>query len=177
LTRRVILLLIMLFCLMPLPTAAQVTLAFHSFNGSYVVGRYPHAFIVLEGTLESNGRRVQENYGYSTSASAISALAGNVPGIIEIERDRYITSTNRHFTLQISDAQYHAIVAEMESWRDAAGQKRYSLDNRNCVHFVARIAEIAGINAPVPKNLVRRPKQWLKYVTALNPQVNALKIR
>lgn len=166
-----------LIALLPLPAAAAVTLAFHSFNGSYLGGRYPHAFVVLDGTLDATGARVHENYGYSTSAGALSALRGLVPGIIQVEKEKYIASTNTHFTVTISDAQYAAIRAEVEAWKDAPGQKRYSLDTRNCIHFIARIAEMVGINAPVPQTMLRRPKQWLNYVTRLNPQLGAREVR
>jgi hypothetical protein len=174
LARFAILVLALLF---PILAQAQVLLSFHSFNGSYLGGRYPHTFIVLDGTLEADGRRVHENYGYSTSSGAIGALSGNVPGIIQIERERYITSTNRHFTVPISDAQYEAILAEVNAWRDEPGQRRYSLDHHNCIHFVARIAEMVGLTAPVPQGMVRRPKLWLNYVTTLNPRLGAREIR
>ncbi len=166
-----------LLALLPLPAAAAVTLSFHSFNGSYLGGRYPHAFVVLDGTLEADGSRVHENYGYSTSSGAFSALRGLVPGIIQIEKEKYITSTNKHFTVTISDAQYAAIRSEVEAWKDVPGQKRYSLDARNCIHFIARIAELVGISAPVPQNMVRRPKQWLNYLARLNPQLGAREVR
>ncbi len=175
--RRFALLLIAALLLVPAAAQARVVLAFHSFNGSYFGGRYPHTFIVLEGTLEAGGQAVRENYGFSTSASAIAALSGNQPGIIQVEKDKYLTSTNRHFTVSISDAQYHAILAEVNAWKDGPGQKRYSLDSRNCIHFVARIAAMVGITAPVPESMVRRPKQWLNHVTGLNPQLGARPIR
>ena len=165
-----------LLAALPLPALAAVTVAFHSFNGSYLGGRYPHAFVVLDGTL-ADGTRVHENYGYSTSAGALSALRGPVPGIIQIEKEKYIASTNRHFAVPVSDAQVAAIRAEMEAWKDAPGQKRYLLDHRNCIHFVARIAEMVGLNAPVPQNMVRRPKLWLNYVTRLNPQLGVREIK
>lgn len=165
-----------LVSLIPQAALAQVTLAFHSFNGSYLGGRYPHAFIVLDGTL-ANGTRVHENYGYSTSASALSALSGAVPGIIQIEKEKYISSTNRHFVVPISDAQYREIVAEVSAWKDAPGQKRYLLDQRNCIHFVARIAQIVGLKSDVPQKMVRRPKLWLNLITRLNPQLGAKEVR
>ncbi|MGH6630907.1 MAG: hypothetical protein ACREB3_14355 [Burkholderiales bacterium] len=164
-----------LVALLPLPALAQVLLSFHSFNGSYLGGRYPHAFVVLDGTL-GDGTRVHENYGYSTSAGALSALRGNVPGIIQVEKEKYIASTNRHFTLPVSDAQVLAIRAEVEAWRDVPGQRRYLLDRRNCIHFVARIAEMVGIDAPVPQEMVRRPKLWLNHVNRLNPQLGAREV-
>lgn len=176
-TRLLALIFSLVVSLLPLPALAAVTISFHSFNGSYLGGRYPHTFIVLDGTLDGDGRRVHENYGYSTSAGALSALNGNVRGIIQVEQERYITSTNRHFALTISDAQYHAIVAEVNAWRDGPEQRRYNLDSRNCIHFVARIATMVGLNAPVPQNMVRRPKRWLNHITGLNPHLGAQPIR
>lgn len=162
--------------LAPVPAFAQVLLSFHSFNGSYLGGRYPHAFVVLDGTL-ADGTRVHENYGYSTSAGALAALSGKVPGIIQVEKEKYILSTNRHFTVPVSDAQYRAIVAEVNAWKDAPGQKRYDLDHRNCIHFVARIAELVGLKAEVPQNMVRRPKLWLNLITRLNPALGAREVK
>lgn len=174
---RVILLVLGLCVLiLPLPAAAQVLLSFHSFNGSYLGGRYPHAFVVLDGTL-ADGTRVHENYGYSTSAGALAALSGKVPGIIQVEKEKYILSTNRLFTVPVSDAQYRVIVAEVNAWKDAPGQKRYDLDYRNCIHFVARIAELVGLKVDVPQTMVRRPKLWLNLITRMNPQLGAREIR
>jgi hypothetical protein len=161
---------------LPLPAAAQVMLTFHSFTGSYFIGRFPHAFISMAGTLDESGKRIDENYGYTAKHLSTKILSGNVEGTIMIEKPKYLTSTNRHFTVPISDAQYHTIVAEMIKWRDAPG-KAYNLDHHNCVHFVAAIAHIAGINAPVPQEMVRKPKQWLNYVTALNPQLHAQPVK
>jgi hypothetical protein len=166
----------LLLVALPLPAAAQVMLTFHSFTGSYFVGRFPHTFISMAGTLDGNGQRIDENYGYTAKHLSTKILSGNVEGTIMIEKPKYLTSTNRHFTVAISDAQYHAIVAEMVRWRDAPG-KAYSLDRHNCVHFVAAIAELVGIKAPVPPAMVRKPKQWLNYVTTLNPQLGAKPIK
>jgi hypothetical protein len=160
---------------LPHVAAAQVRLSFHSFNGSWLGGRYPHTFIVLEGTLDATGQAINENYGYTAVHASPAVLAGNVAGTIMIEQPKYITSTNRHFSLPISDAQYRTIISEMQVWRDAPG-KAYNLDHHNCVHFVARIAEIAGLHINVPQNMVRRPKLWLNYVARLNPQLGAREI-
>lgn len=157
------------------PAFAQVHLSFHSFNGSMVGGRYPHTFIVLRGTLEETGQAIDENYGYTAVSVGPAMLAGNVAGTIMVEKPKYVQSTNTHFTVPISDAQYHAIIAEMRAWRDAPG-KAYSLAHHNCVHFVARIAQIVGLRADVPQKLVRKPKAWLNYVTRLNPQIGAREV-
>jgi hypothetical protein len=154
------------------PVLAQVRLSFHSFNGS-MFGRYPHAFIVLEGTLDATGQPVNENYGYTAVAITPAVLVGAVPGEIYVEKPKYIQSTNRHFTVAISDAQYYAIIAEKNRWARAP----YLLDTHNCTHFVARIAEMVGLrDTLVPKNLVRKPKAWLNLVARANPQLHARQI-
>jgi hypothetical protein len=161
---------------LPTPAAAQVRLAFHSFNGSVMFGRWPHTFIVLEGTLEGSGQPVKANFGYTAVKADSSVLRRNVKGTIWVEEDAQIARTNRHFTVPISDAQYHAIIAEVARWRDDPGES-YSLDRNNCVHFVARIAAMVGLKVEVPQNLVRRPRAWLNLVTRINPGLGAAEIR
>jgi hypothetical protein len=161
---------------LPMPASAQVRLSFQSFNGSVLVGRYPHTFIVLEGTLDETGQPVSENYGYTAVSVTPAILTDNVAGTVRSEPQKYVLSTNRHFTVPISDAHYHAIIAEVHAWRDAPG-KAYNLATHNCVHFVARIAAMVGLNADVPQDMVRRPKAWLNYVSRLNPSLGAREIR
>ena len=165
----------LLLSLLPLPAAAQVTLSFHSFSGSWLIGRYPHTFIVLEGALDETGAPVFENYGFSAVTASPAVLSGSVRGKIHIEPEKYVRSTNRHFSVPVTDAQYHAIIAEMRLWRDAPGRS-YNLDQKNCVHFVARVAALVGLNAEVPQTMVRRPKRWLNFLTRINPQLGAKEI-
>lgn len=162
--------------LLPLPAAAQVLLSFQSFNGSMFGGRFPHTFVVLQGTLDSTGAPVNENYGYSAKTVSPAVLSGPVEAIVMTEKPKYLTSTNRHFTVPISDATYWAIRAEVAKWRDAPG-KTYRLDENNCIHFVGRIAQLAGIRVDYPKKLIRKPKAWLNHITALNPQLGAKPIK
>ena len=162
--------------LLPLPAAAQVRLSFHSYNGSMLLGRWPHAFIVLEGTLDADGRRVKENYGYAAVNTDAALFHGNVRGTIFSESDSYVARTNTHFTVPISDAQYHEIEAEVAKWRHDP-DKSYGLDSNNCTHFTARIARMIGLVAQVPQELVRKPKAWLNFLTRANPQLGAREVR
>ena len=162
--------------LLPLPAAAQVLLSFHSFNGSVLFGRYPHTFIALHGTLEATGAPVNENYGYSAKTVSPAVLSGPVEAIVMTEKPKYLTTTNRHFTVAVSDATYWAIRAEVAKWRDAPG-KTYRLDENNCIHFVGKIAQLAGIKVDYPRKLIRKPKAWLNHITALNPQLGAKAIK
>ncbi len=174
-SRFLALLLSLLVLAWPSAALADVRMHFHSFNGSVVFGRYPHTFVVLEGTL-GDGQQVNENYGFSARRASPAVLRGPVEHMILIEEAKYITTTNRHFTVTITDAQYRRVRAEMERWRDAPG-KFYDLETRNCIHFVGTLAQIAGLRVEYPQNMLRRPKQWLNHVTAMNPQLGAGPIR
>jgi len=155
---------------LPGPVLGEVRIHFHSFNGSVMFGRYPHTFIVLEGTLEETGAVVNENYGFSARAVSPAVLRGPVEHIVFTEKPEQIRRTNRHFTLTLTDAQYRRIVAEVEAWRSAPG-KHYDLDTRNCIHFVGRMAELLGLKVDYPADMLRRPKKWLNHIAALNPRL------
>ena len=169
-------LLCLLALLLPLPASAQVMLSFQSFNGSMFGGRFPHTFVVLHGTLDATGAKIEENYGYSAKSATPAVLAGPVQAIMMTEKPKYVTTTNRHFTVAISDATYWKIREEVAAWRDAPG-KQYRLDEHNCVHFVGKIAELAGIRIDYPKALIRKPKAWLNHIAGLNPQLGAKPIK
>ncbi|BDI60072.1 hypothetical protein [Qipengyuania nanhaisediminis] len=151
---------------------ADVQIHFHSFNGSVFGGRYPHTFIVLDGTIEATGEPVNENYGFTARSVTAAATRDWAAHRVESEPERYIRSTNRHFTLSLTDEQYYAIIREVRAWALEPG-KRYSLDQRNCIHFVGRMAQILGLRVDYPQDMLRRPKKWLNHVTALNPQLRA----
>jgi hypothetical protein len=153
------------------PALAEVEVSFHSFSGSFL-GRYPHAFVVFDGMLDGTGERIDENYGFSAKVAGPSVLMGPVEHGIYTEKERYIRTTNRHFTITVSDATYRRMKQEVIAWRDAPG-KYYDLDTRNCIHFVGRIAELGGLKVDYPRNMLRKPKDWLNHVTRLNPQLGA----
>ncbi len=157
------------------PAQAEVEVSFHSFSGSFF-GRYPHAFVVFKGTLDGTGAVVDENYGFSARTAGPAVLAGPVAHGIYTEKPRYIRTTNRHFTITVSDATYRRMKEEVIAWRDAPG-KYYDLDTRNCIHFVGRIAELAGLRVSYPSDMLRKPKAWLNHVITLNPQLGARQVR
>jgi hypothetical protein len=154
------------------PALAEVQIHFHSFNGSVLWGRYPHAFIVLEGTLEESGKPVSENYGFSARKVTPAILSGPVEHMVLAETEKNIRKTNRHFTMTLSDREYQRVVQLVASWQNAPG-KFYDLENRNCIHFVGEIARLLGLKVEYPGNMLRRPKAWLNHITALNPRLGA----
>jgi len=159
-----------------LPAAAEVKMSFHSFNGSVLFGRYPHAFVSLEGTVDSTGEIVEENYGFTAKKVTTAILSGPVEHDILVETDEYIKKTNRHFTVTLTEEQLTQVRETLQSWRDAPG-KAYDLDTRNCIHFVGAMAKIVGVNVDYPKKMLRRPKKWLNYIAEKNPQLGAKRIK
>lgn len=156
----------------PRPVAAQVTLSFYSYSGSVILpGGYPHAYIRLEGTEDHTGEKVLKIFGFTPESTYQAALKGNVRGYVHEIIPRLLAGkkNNRHFSVILSDAQYHQVLAEVEKWRSST----YNLGSRNCLHFVAAIARLVGIDAVVPDNLTRKPKAWLNFVGRRNPQLNA----
>ena len=154
------------------PAEAKVRVSFHSFNGSMLFGRYPHTFVVFEGTLEETGQAINENFGFTAKVASPAVLAGPVAHMIWVEQPKWIGKTNRHFTLTVDDATYRKMRAEVEAWRNAPG-KYYDLDNRNCIHFVGKIAQLGGLKVDYPKDLLRKPRSWLNRVSRLNPHLDA----
>lgn len=157
------------------PAKAEVDVHFHSFNGSVLWGRYPHTFVVFEGHLEDVDYRVRENFGFSAKYTSQAITSGPAEHEIIIEKWDTIPDTNRHFTVTVSDEKYRELRAEVDRWRNHPG-RFYDLDENNCIHFVARLAQMVGLRVDVPGNYLRRPKAWLNYVTSKNPQLGAREI-
>jgi hypothetical protein len=99
-------------------------------------------------------------------------LTGPVEGEIYVEQPKWIARTNRHFTVTVDDATYRKMRAEVDFWGNHPG-KFYDLDKNNCIHFVGKIAEMAGLKVDYPKSLLRKPRAWLNRVVSLNPQLHA----
>lgn len=153
------------------PALADVQVSFHSFNGSVLWGRYPHTFVVLKGELD-DGTQVDANYGFSARYTSEAISSGPAQHMIMTETERTIAQTNRHFTVTVTDRQYRRLLATVLAWRDYPGEY-YDLDENNCIHFVAALARVAGLDADVPEEYIRRPKAWLNYIGRKNPAVGA----
>ncbi len=152
------------------PAAAEVTLSFYSFNGAFG-GRFPHAFVRWQGTT-ADGTPVDGNAGFTARTISPAILLGSVRHTIWVEEPKYMDEANRHFELVIDDATFARVLAEVETWRNLPGDA-YNLNRRNCVHFVADMARLVGLNADDPGALKKKPKAYLNHLIELNPQLGA----
>ncbi len=144
---------------------AAVTITFYSHDFG---DRFPHAFVVLNGTVDATGETVDTNYGFTAVNVTPAILWGRVLGKVETSEPQYVARSRPHFSIELTDAQYAQVLAKAEEWRTKE-QKNYSLNKANCVHFVSEMAQLLGLNVNPNSKLYKKPKSFLYEVTALNP--------
>lgn len=141
---------------------AKVRLIFWSRDsGKY----FPHAFVTLKGTLDATGAPVDTSYGFTLDSVTPIALFAAVPAHVDITAKQYMRPSTAQFETEISDEQYRAIVDQAAEWND----KRWSLNKRNCVHFVAEVARRAGLTVVEDRKLMKKPRSFTLSLIPLNP--------
>lgn len=150
------------------PACAAVEIAFYSreLGGN----NFPHAFVVLRGTVDATGEPVDTSYGFTAKAVTPAVLFGSVAGEVVVERPQQIARSDRQFAVTLRDEQYHRVMAVVAEWRDRP-QPSYNLNRRNCIHFVAALAEAVGLRVEYVARLMKRPRSFLIHVRSLNPQL------
>ncbi len=162
---------LILFCLalfgaaLVAPARAEVVVSFYSHDFG---DRFPHSFIVLKGRLDATGEAIDANYGFTAVTVSPAILWGSVKGKVESSKPDYIEKSDRQFDVRVDDATYRRLMAKVAEWRDRE-QPSYSLNKRNCVHFVMELAEIAGLRVNRNSKLFKKPKSFLIEVKGLNP--------
>ncbi len=165
---RFLLLLICLLLFSPATQAhAEVTATFYSHDFG---DHFPHGFVKLKGTVDSTGEAVDTNFGFTAVSVSPAILMGSVKGMIETKDAKYIASSNPHFTLRLSDTEYAKLIAFVEEWRNLPG-KSYSLNKRNCVHFVMEAAALLGLNVNRQSKFFKKPKSFILETMQLNPDL------
>jgi len=163
------------FCLIGLallgldaPAFAAVEIAFYSreLGGN----NFPHAFVALHGTIDATGEVVDTSYGFTAQAVTPALLFGSVSGEVVVEGERQIERSDRQFAVTLTDEQYATVMAVVERWRNAS-QPSYNLNHRNCVHFVAELAEAVGLRVEREDRLMKRPRSFLLHVREINPDL------
>ena len=150
------------------PAAAAVEIAFYSreLGGN----NFPHAFVVLTGTVDATGEAVNTSYGFTAHSVTPAILLGSVRGEVLVEGERQIARSDRQFALTLSDERYRGVLAVIEGWRQRR-QPSYNLNRANCVHFVADLAGAVGLRVERAARLMKRPRSFLQHVRSLNPQL------
>jgi hypothetical protein len=162
--RRIHILLFVFFAGWAATAQAQIEIAFYSKD---MASSFPHAFVRLTGVDDQTGKQIDDNYGFTPATLGMSILFGNVKGIVESAGPQYVARSDRHFALQLTDEQYHTVLAIIDKWRNAK-QPSYNLDKRNCITFVSEIAIALGLKAPVLPKLMKKPRSYLNVITDMN---------
>jgi hypothetical protein len=153
-----------LLALTSAPAWAAVSITFYS---KELGASFPHAFVIVEGTLDRGGARIAEDYGFTAKAISPAILWGKVAGeVITDHSPGYVKGSDRHFTLVLTDSEYDRAMATVARWRSAK-QPSYDLDRHNCVHFVAEIAASIGLAADT-RRLMKKPRSYLETLTEAN---------
>jgi hypothetical protein len=153
-----------LLALTAAPGWAAVSITFYS---KELGASFPHAFVILEGTLDRGGPRIEEDYGFTAKTISPAILWGKVSGeVITDHTAGYVRGSDRHFTVSLTDSEYDKVMATIGRWR-AARQPSYDLDKHNCVHFVAELAAAIGMTPDIRK-LMKKPRSFLETMTSQN---------
>ena len=148
------------------PAASQAAVDIHFYSHDF--GRaFPHAFVVLKGTIDATQEPVDTNIGFSATSVSPAMLVKPFEGAVEIGiiSADYISRSKKQFSLVLSDDEYRAVMNVVEAWR-AKAQPSYSLNTSNCVHFIADIALALKLNAEPRRGLMRNPRGFLERVKA-----------
>jgi hypothetical protein len=163
----------MLLALLIVPAADALAAVRISFYSHEFGANFPHAFITLEGQDDRTGGRINANYGFTATHVTPAILLGSVQGEVfsrEPEKDAaYLASSDVHFSFALTDAEYLAVLAAVEKWRNLK-QPSYNLNRQNCVHFVADIAATLGMMADTPKALMKKPRSYTEHLTRSNAE-------
>ena len=163
-SRLIALLAAALLALTAAPGWAAVSITFYS---KELGASFPHAFVVVEGTLDRGGARIEEDYGFTAKTISPAILWGKVAGeVITDHTASYVKGSDGHFTVTLTDAEYDRVMGTIGRWRSAK-QPSYDLDKHNCVHFVAELAAAIGMT-PDMKKLMKKPRSFLEALTAQN---------
>jgi hypothetical protein len=128
---------------------------------------FPHAYVAVKGTPDRGGASVDANYGFTATHVSPAILMGSVNGEIISVDAPYMSRSDKHFTIRLSDAEYDRVMSEVERWRTLK-QPSYNLNRQNCVFFVAKVAAVLGMTAETPAALMKKPRSYLEMLTRAN---------
>ena len=80
----------------------------------------------------------------------------------------YIASSNPHFTVTLDDKKYRELLLVVKKWREIP-QKSYSLNKRNCVHFINDVIKALDLKTNLKTANWKKPRSFMEEVMKLNP--------
>lgn len=150
--------------LTPAAASAAVEITFYAREfGS----QFPHGFVTLVGTPDRGGERIDTNYGFTATHVSPAILFGSVRGEVSPVGDGYMRGSEAHFALSLTDEEYDRVAATVAQY-SSLSQPSYSLNRRNCVHFIRDVAAALGMRAELPRNLTRRPRAFIELLIREN---------
>lgn len=147
------------------PAAAEVKVTFysHAWNAEGD-GMYPHAFIRVTGQPDFAAEPIDETFGFTTRQQALVFFKAR--GHVESADPAYMDRSTPHFWIEISDDQYRLLRERIDAWTRPPGSD-YNLYRRNCVVFVADLAQQLGLSVGDLTTL--KPEVFLSEMSRLNP--------
>lgn len=150
------------------PAAAEVVVTLYGHEGAQVRGGwlyFPHAYVRLTGTLDS-GEAVDRAVGFTAKHPGPQLLLFPGPGILKEPEPTYLAEGVAYLSVEIPDAVFHDLTRRIDWWGTPEGS-RYDLNRRNCIAFVADVAQAVGLKTPSPRTL--SPNGFLKDLVGMNP--------
>lgn len=156
-----------------LPASAAVTIDFYSHKlaiagGPGAATYFPHGFVLLSGAT-ADGAPVKANFGFTARNIFINVLWEKIEGELDPTPlpGGYVDGAVHHFALVLTDAQYKAVLAVADKWKNWP-QPSYDIDEHNCVLFVKDLAMAAGLAVSDDKKFIHAPGDFLDDVAQRN---------
>ncbi len=143
---------------------AEVAVTFYSHDFGK---NFPHAFFVAKGAT-SDGKKVDTAFGFTAVNVSPTILFGSVNGHVKAPSADYIASSNPHFTVKVDDRKYRELMGVVQKWQ-AIPQKSYSLNKRNCVHFINDAIKTLDLKTNLKTANWKKPRSFMEEVMRLNP--------
>ncbi|WP_430416362.1 hypothetical protein [Parasphingorhabdus sp.] len=146
------------------PAQAEVSVTFYSHDFGK---NFPHAFFIAKGET-ADGQKVDTGFGFTAINVSPGILFGSVKGHVKAPSAEYIASSNPHFTVTLDDKKYRELLMVVKKWREIP-QKSYSLNKRNCVHFINDVIKALDLKTNLKTANWKKPRSFMEEVMKLNP--------
>lgn len=155
---------LLFFCVISIasPVNAAIVATFFSHDWGTKGSRlyFPHAFLELHGSPDAGGPEVEGNFGFTAKLITPALLVAKTAGDVVSGDADYVRASTPHLSMTLTDDQYQALTRQIDTWRSAPGNV-YWLKGRNCVNFVADLANTLGLKVKLTPDLEMKPGSFL----------------